>query len=205
MNAIEVLEAQHAEVKKLFKQIEKAKDSRTSRRLFDRLAAVLVVHDAIERAIFYPAREHTMGMADLLGEALVEHGLIELSLYQADAATAGEGFKYKVTVLREVVEHHVQEEEEELFPKVSKALGKEFLACVLLKQLGVKLEARLQATKTDYRAALHESRRQVRAGDVKTAESRALTNGNSKASAQQFSLNDRARLWIAAVPSLKKN
>ena len=68
-----------------------------------------------------------MGMTDLLGEALVEHGLIEFMLYEADQAQGKKDFKFKCKVLREALEHHVEEEEDEFFPEVEQALGDERL------------------------------------------------------------------------------
>src|SRR5882724_6363441 len=109
--AIDLLKGQHEEVKALFKKIEKASARAQKTKLFDELAGKLVGHDAIEREIFYPACERGMGMTDLLGEALVEHGVVEFSLYQADQARQAKDFSFKCQVLSEIVEHHVKEEE----------------------------------------------------------------------------------------------
>jgi hypothetical protein len=124
------------------------------------LAGKLVAHDGIEREIFYPACKEAMGMTELLGEAMVEHGVIEFSLYLADQAQGKKDFDDKVNVLCEMVEHHVKEEEHELFPKVQKAMTDE-----LLRELGAKMEARFEAaTKEDFRAPLHENLRLVLEG-----------------------------------------
>src|SRR6187549_2417646 len=136
-SAIDLLKTQHEEVKTLFKRIEKASTRSAKTKLFDQLAANLAAHDAIEREIFYPACERGMGMTDLLGEALVEHGVVEFSLYQADQARKDKDFSFKCQVLSEIVEHHVKEEEEDFFPKVQKALGKEKLL-----ELGARMKAR---------------------------------------------------------------
>jgi hemerythrin superfamily protein len=79
MNATELLKSQHREVESLFKRIEKAQEDSEKRELFEELAANLVAHDAIEREIFYPACEEEMGMNELLGEVLAEHGLVKPS------------------------------------------------------------------------------------------------------------------------------
>src|SRR3954453_17061636 len=122
MKASEFLEQQHRQLERLFDRLEQAKNSER-KRVFDELAGLLVGHDAIEREIFYPACEKKMGMTDELGEALAEHGLVEFSLFRADTARTGEDFKACVTVLREALEHHVDEEEGEFFPKAERALG----------------------------------------------------------------------------------
>ena len=163
MKATELLKSQHREVENLFKQIEKAEEDDEKRELFVELATNLVAHDAIEREIFYPACEEQMGMTELLGEALVEHGVVEFSLYQADQALGEEDFEYKCTVLKEVVEHHVKEEEKEFFPKVQKAFEKEEL-----EALGMQMEKAFEAAKAkDFRGPLHRNLKQVMAGALK--------------------------------------
>ena len=164
--AIDLLKTQHEEVKTLFKRIEKASTRAAKTKLFDELAANLAAHDAIEREIFYPACEKGMGMTDLLGEALVEHGIVEFSLYQADQARKEKDFSFKCKVLSEIVEHHVEEEEEEFFPKVEKALGKE-----KLQELGARMQARFEQAKSkDYRVAVKSNLKQVLAGALKPAK-----------------------------------
>jgi len=178
-SAIELLKTQHEEVKALFKRIEKASTRAAKTKLFGELAANLAAHDAIEREIFYPACEKAMGMIDLLGEALVEHGVVEFSLYQADQARKDKDFSFKCQVLSEIVEHHVEEEESEFFPKVQKALGKE-----KLQELGAKMQARFEQAKSkDYHGALNSNLKQVLAGALKPAKrsGRSATSRKSPA------------------------
>ena len=134
MNAIELLKTQHQEVKKLFKKIEKAEgDEKLD--LFEQLADDLAVHATIEEKHFYPATRSAR-TEELLQEAVEEHlsvkriiaDLLEMSPDDAQ-------FDAKVTVLEEQVEHHVEEEETELFPKVQKMLKAEEL-----EDLGVVME-----------------------------------------------------------------
>src|SRR5829696_3515737 len=127
MNAIELLKEHHREVQDLFKKIEATEQVNEKKTLFRQLAGKLVGHDGIERQIFYPACEEALGLTDELGEALVEHGVVEFSLYQADQALGAPDFDFKVKVLQELLEHHIKEEEDEFFPKVQKALGDEQL------------------------------------------------------------------------------
>ena len=165
--AIDLLKGQHEEVKSLFKRIEKASARAEKTKLFDQLAIKLVGHDAIEREIFYPACEKAMGMTDLLGEALVEHGVVEFSLYQADQARQTKEFKFKCQVLSEMVLHHVEEEENDFFPKVAKALGKE-----KLEELGLRMKKRFEQTqaKGDFRTPLQSNLKQVLSGALKPAK-----------------------------------
>ena len=166
VSAIELLKAQHEEVKTLFKRIEKAATRAAKTKLFDELAANLAAHDTIEREIFYPACERGMGMTDLLGEALVEHGVVEFSLFQADRARRDKDFSFKCQVLSELVEHHVEEEEEEFFPKVQRALGKEKLL-----ELGARMKERFEEAKaTDYHPTLESNLAQVLTGTLKPSK-----------------------------------
>jgi hypothetical protein len=164
MKATELLTQQHREVSLLFKAIEEAEDKQEKKRLFLELASNLVAHDGIERDIFYPACEDAMGMNDLLGEALVEHGVIEFGVYQADQAIGEDDFDFKCKVLSELVEHHVEEEEKEFFPKVEKALGEDSL-----ELLGEEMEEAFEDAKLqDFHAPLHSNLQEVFAGAIKT-------------------------------------
>jgi hypothetical protein len=163
MKATDLLKTQHREVSRLFKAIESAEGKAEKKKLFMEVASNLVAHDAIEREIFYPACEEAMGLNDLLGEALVEHGVIEFSLYQATEAMDEDDFDFKCKVLSELVEHHVEEEEEEFFPKVEKALGSDSL-----ELLGDEMSEEFNdARAEDFRAPLYNNLQQVFAGALK--------------------------------------
>jgi hypothetical protein len=175
-SAIALLKKQHVEVKALFKRIELASGRATKAKLFEQLATKLVGHDAIEREIFYPACEKAMGMTDLLSEALVEHGVVEFSLYQADEARMHADFATKCQVLGEIVDHHVEEEQDDFFPKVEKAMSKEQLL-----ELGSRMRARFeQALTQDFRAPLHHNLKQVLAGALKPTKAHAPTRSANK-------------------------
>jgi hypothetical protein len=192
MKATDLLKQQHDEVKELFEKVESASRSATKRQLFAELAANLVAHDGIERELFYPACEEEMGMTDLLGEALVEHGLVEFSLYQADQAQGEDDFDYKVKVLKEALEHHIEEEEQELFPKVNRAFEKG-----ALETLGTELEEKFEQLKQgDYRAPLHANLKQVLQGALKPspkAKSAPARASKSRSKARKASPPSRAR------------
>ena len=179
MDAIELLTQQHREVAELFEAIEKAETPAEKTTLFQELASKLVGHDGIEREIFYPACEGAMGMTDLLGEALVEHGVVEFGLYEADQATGKPDFDFKVKVLKELVEHHVAEEESEFFPKVREALGDD-----KLQSLGEDLEDAFEDTQAaDYHGPLFENLRQVLIGVLQpVAKEPAKAKGERSAS-----------------------
>ncbi len=163
MKATDLLEQQHREISKLFKAIESASDAADKKAFFLELASTLVAHDGIEREVFYPACEEVMGLDDELGEALVEHGVIEFCLYQANEALGKADFDFKCKVLQEIVEHHVEEEEEEFLPKAEKALGAD-----TLESLAEEMEEAFEDAKAgDFRLPLYDNLRQVFAGAIK--------------------------------------
>ena len=135
MNAIEMLEGQHAAVERLFDELEEAKGDE-KQALFDELADSLAMHAMIEERHFYPAlREDET--EDVIERSLHEH--LDMKRVLADLLTLDaedERFDAKLAVLREEVEKHVEEERDETFPIAEdlldedhlEALGQEMLA-----------------------------------------------------------------------------
>jgi hypothetical protein len=165
MKATDLLKKQHTKVDALFARFEKAKKAADKAAIFEEIAANLVAHDAIEREIFYPACEEELGMTETLGEALVEHGVVEFMVYRADQNLHNDTLAHHVKVLKEVVEHHVEEEEEEFFPKVEDAFEASDL-----EDLGIQMEARFEeAMLEDYHVGLFDNLSQVMDGAMKTA------------------------------------
>jgi hemerythrin superfamily protein len=130
MNAIEMLKEQHEEVAELFEQIEKAKDANRKRALFEEIADKLAVHAAIEEMHFYPAVK-AKRTEDILLESLEEHlGIKRVLADLLEIDVEDETFEAKVKVLKEQVEHHVGEEQDDLFPKVEKLFDEETLEAI---------------------------------------------------------------------------
>lgn len=136
-DAIALLKADHKEVKGWFEQFDKAEDDATKQELADRICRALTIHAQIEEEIFYPAAYDALDEDgdDLLDEAEVEHASAKALIAQIEASKAGEPlFDAKVTVLGEYINHHVEEEESELFPECRasdmdlKALGEQLAA-----------------------------------------------------------------------------
>lgn len=140
MNAIEMLKKQHREVEELFETLEGAGEGamKTKERVFQQLADALAVHAEIEEKIFYPeSKDAAEDTEELLREAVEEH--LSVKRVIADLMQTGpedEQFDARCKVLKEQIEHHVKEEEEELFPKVKKACSKE-----QLEDMGERMEA----------------------------------------------------------------
>ena len=127
-----MLRADHREVERLFKQFEKTgpKAHVTRRQIVDRIIGELSVHAAIEEQVFYPAvREAVPSSEDVVLESLEEHHIVKWTLNELEGMDPEhERFIAKATVLVESVRHHVEEEEDELFPKVREALTRKQLA-----------------------------------------------------------------------------
>jgi hemerythrin superfamily protein len=144
MDAIELLKDQHRQVEKLFAQIEKSEDSEHTLALFEELADSLAAHSAIEEEIFYPAA-YAKQTKELLQEAVEEHLSVKRVLADLlELTPEDESFDAKIKVLKEQVEHHVKEEEGELFKKVKKELGKDEL-----ETLGAEMEEQFEAEMAD--------------------------------------------------------
>lgn len=121
-DAIALLKNDHRAVEKLFKDFEDAKGDGRKQKLAQRICLELTVHTMIEEEIFYPACEGKIDEKKLK-EAYVEHDAAKLLMADIEV---GEGqsddfFDAKVQVLSEEIEHHVEEEEKELFPMARKA------------------------------------------------------------------------------------
>ncbi|HZI16675.1 MAG TPA: hemerythrin domain-containing protein [Myxococcus sp.] len=137
MNALDLLKQHHDEVKKLFKQYEKLADGADAKRqeLFEMIADRLSAHATIEEQYFYPAVK-AADTEDLLREAAEEHLSVKRILADMLELEAGdEEFDAKMQVVQEQVEHHIEEEETDLFKKVRKLLAKE-----QLEDLGLQME-----------------------------------------------------------------
>ena len=123
MSAIDLLESQHREVEELFEEFEKTSSGEEKIRLFEEIADKLAIHAAIEEHHFYPAVKEKRTQ-DILLESLEEHLTIKRTLADLLKLDIGdEQFDPKMKVLKEEVEHHVGEEEGDLFPKVKKILS----------------------------------------------------------------------------------
>lgn len=137
MRAIALLTKQHQEVRTIFKQLEKGNGQ--SRALLAKLATNLAAHMAIEQELFYPAVLKVK--EKLILEAYEEHEVARFALERLlKTPVSDRTFKAKVTTLKEIIEHHIEEEEEDLFPASEKALGDSS------EELCTKMKARFEET-----------------------------------------------------------
>ena len=124
-DAIEMLIADHKRVDKLFKAFEKVdhQDADATREIVELACAELKVHTSLEEEIFYPAvREELNDEEELMNEAEIEHGSAKELIARLEGLPAGDAYYAATfTVLAEYVKHHVEEEQNEMFPKVKKS------------------------------------------------------------------------------------
>jgi len=148
MNAFALLKADHKKVAGILEKLDSTTERgvKTREELFAQLKMELDVHARIEETIFYPAIEEAKETRDITLEAFEEHRLVKQLLAELDKMSKDqEEWTAKFTVLKENVEHHVEDEEGEMFPKARKVLSEEEV-----ETLGTRLE---EAKKDQMKAA----------------------------------------------------
>jgi hemerythrin-like domain-containing protein len=125
-DAVSLLSADHAEVKQMFETyrqlVDENADDEQRGELARDICSMLTVHAEIEEEIFYPAMRENVDDELTLDEAEVEHAAAKELIEQIEGMDPGDAlYDAKVIVLGEYVDHHVQEEESELFPQAEKA------------------------------------------------------------------------------------
>lgn len=143
-DAITMLKSDHTQVKRLLKQLSKSQEDATEEReeLLSRIESELKVHTQLEEEIFYPQFRDAATESDthLYFEAVEEHSLVDIvlpTMKQTD--TSSEEFAAKAKVLLDLVEHHIEEEEGQMFPKAKRAMG-----ATTLQELGEQMAQRKQ-------------------------------------------------------------
>ncbi|MBA2494639.1 MAG: hemerythrin domain-containing protein [Acidobacteria bacterium] len=145
MNAIELLKNDHDKVEELFEKVKATEEETAHRQLFVKIKEELETHTHIEETIFYPAIKENEELTDMVLEALEEHQQAKTLLEDLSDTTDGKQFDAKLKVLMEDVEHHVEEEEDEMFPEVESTLDSSEL-----EELGRQMEAEKQDFKKSY-------------------------------------------------------
>ncbi|HVF33414.1 MAG TPA: hemerythrin domain-containing protein [Acidimicrobiales bacterium] len=137
MDAITLLKQDHKTVRGLFAQFEKTSDGPRREQIVAEIVRELTVHAEIEEEVFYPAvRREVPDVEDEILESYEEHRVAVWLMDQLQGLTPeDERYEARVMVFKEVVDHHVKEEEEEWFPKVREDLGRKELGA-----LGAALE-----------------------------------------------------------------
>lgn len=139
MNVFTLLKADHKKVAGILEKLDSTTERgvKTREELFAQLKTELDVHTRIEEKIFYPAIKEAAETRDITLEAFEEHRLVKQLLGELQAlGKDDEQWTAKFSVLKEQIEHHVEEEEGEMFPKARKVLGEEEAEAI-----GTRMEA----------------------------------------------------------------
>jgi hemerythrin superfamily protein len=140
MDAITLLKDDHDKVKKLLGELDATTERgvKTREQLFAKVRQELTIHETIEEEIFYPALKEHPRAKDLVLEAYEEHHVVDTVMDEiVDLAFDDETWGAKLTVMKENVEHHIGEEEDEMFPQARQVFDK-----AELEELGERMQAR---------------------------------------------------------------
>jgi len=142
-DAIVMLKADHKEIRKLFREFEAASGKQAKNRTVKRILEALTVHTYLENEVMYPeVRKLLPSVEDDVLESYEEHHVADVLCIELAAMDADdERFAAKTTVLIENVTHHMEEEEQEWFPKVREGLGRKQLQDLGARMLELRKKA----------------------------------------------------------------
>ena len=140
MDPIKLLKDDHRKVKKLLSEVEDTTERavKTRAELFGKIKSEMEVHEAIEEEIFYPALKEHPKAKEIVLEGYEEHHVVDNIIGELDGVDYGdETWTAKFAVMKENIEHHIEEEEDEMFGKAQQVLSDSELA-----DLGERMAAR---------------------------------------------------------------
>ncbi|WP_447986150.1 hemerythrin domain-containing protein [Nitrospira sp. Nam74] len=121
VNAVELLREDHRKVQDLFEEFEGA-DNRSRQRIADQALIELEIHTKLEEELVYPAIRDAIDEEDLMDEALEEHHAVELLMKELrKMGPKDERYRAKFKVMAEMVKHHIEEEESQVFPQAEES------------------------------------------------------------------------------------
>ena len=140
MDAITLLKTDHDKVKKLLTELESTTERgvKTREELFATIKGELMAHEAIEEEIFYPALKSHPKAKDIVLEGYEEHHVVDLLMGELEGlAVDDESWGAKALVMKENIEHHIEEEEGEMFKQARQVFDRQEL-----EDLGARMEQR---------------------------------------------------------------
>ena len=141
MNALEILKHDHEKVAMLLDQACETTEraEKTREKLLQQIKSELKIHEEIEEKVFYPFLKQFKEEKELILEAYEEHHMVDVLLSELEETdTEREEWKAKMTVLKEMIKHHVNEEEGQIFPLVKELVSKEELDALTQKMIELK-------------------------------------------------------------------
>jgi hemerythrin-like domain-containing protein len=151
MNAFQLLKEDHQKVSGIFQQLEPTTEraEKTRTELFAKLNEELSIHARIEEAIFYPAIKQEAETREIVLEGFEEHHVVKMLLKELESMPVDtEQWAAKLKVLQENVEHHVEEEEQEMFQKARQVLSEDDI-----DRLGAQMEEMKEQLKQQTKSA----------------------------------------------------
>jgi hemerythrin-like domain-containing protein len=148
VNALSLLKEDHDKVKKLLTELDATTERgvKTREELFRKVKLELQVHEAIEEEIFYPALKEHPKAREIVLEGYEEHNVVDTVMQEIEGvAFDDERWGAKLTVMKENVEHHIDEEESEMFDQARQVFDRDELA---------RLGERMQTRKEELMAAV---------------------------------------------------
>jgi hemerythrin superfamily protein len=148
MDVLQFLKDEHDEVKAVFAKLQKAKGAEASR-LWEQLSSMILLHEELEETYMYPRLREAAPTEDLVLESYQEHHVMDLLIGEiSELKPSAEEWEPKIKVLQENTEHHIEEEEGELFPKVRKVWDAD-----MRKRVGEEMEKAKAQRKGQKKAA----------------------------------------------------
>jgi hemerythrin-like domain-containing protein len=147
MNALTLLERDHREVERLLDELEPTTERgvKTRTELFQRLKTELTVHEVIEEEIFYPTLKQHPRAKDIVLEGFEEHDVVDHLMGELEALPVDdETWGAKAKVMAENIQHHIEEEEGEMFDKARQVFDRDEL-----DQLGEQMAARKEQARAE--------------------------------------------------------
>ncbi len=142
----QMLHEDHERVQGLFAQFETATDGRQKRKIFDQIEQEITLHSKIEEKVLYPLLEKKQETEEITHESYEEHHVVDRLLKETDKLSTGDdAFDAKIKVMMENVEHHVEEEEKELFPKARTVLSRDQIQKLATQIQEMKSNGKLNA------------------------------------------------------------
>jgi len=143
MDALQLLTKDHDHVKKMLEELDDPTERalKTREQTFAKLQSELEVHEAIEEEIFYPALKEHSKTRDIALEGYEEHHVVDMVIAEmGDVPVSDETWTAKFAGMKENLEHHIEEEEQDMFPKARKVFDQQEL-----DQLGERMATRKEA------------------------------------------------------------
>lgn len=188
-NAITLLKSQHATVKRLLRQMNETGSTKERDRLCDQIEREVKIHSQLEEEVFYPAFKAAAQKAgpqeeNLFYEALEEHHLVDIELPSLKAAnTKSPEWEAKAKVLKDLLEHHIREEEGQMFTAARTLFDDD-----QLRELGDLMQSRLDSIKSMWSNPLLRPVKKIQSvahkmmpTKVKTAKATAIAKGMERA------------------------